>query len=569
MNKTGKRGNGFESRSLQSLYRLPLAVLVAAGLALTLAGCTNALVDSISVTPTTQSLTAGQTSQFTATAVTDHSNGHPATSQDVTDTVTWASSSPAVATVNSTGLCTGVSAGTATITATMPGFTGNVTSSATVTVTASGGTGSSGGAFSSLTIIPGSQSVATPNQATQFFAIGTTSSGATVNATNQVAWYSSDAQVATVNSNGVATGVGQGSTTITAIATNADNTVATGTATLSVSTGAAEQITALQILPGSQAATAQTQQSQFFVLGTAGNSGLQYDWTSQVTWSSSNQAVATIGTTGNGTPGLATAVGSGSTTITATWKNADGSVVVATAGYSVTIGAPQEPLLSISVVPAGITVWNKGQTGQYLALGTYSTTPTMRDLTNSVTWISLLPEVASINSGGTAGEQAGLATAQGYTGSSVIYAEASNPDGTVVLSNPQTFTCLDPTTNVCDQTVAHPQFATITVFIEGENTTPTGEYVTAPSDTGTPDLIHCGPDWTGSGGQVCTGTYETGSTVVLTENLPSGSSYFGGWSSGDGASGVGCTPANGFTLINSTTCTVTLTGNTSVGAIFY
>ena len=109
----------------------------------------------------------------------------------------------------------------------------------------------------------------------------------------------------------------------------------------------------------------------------------------------------------------------------------------------------------------------------------------MRDLTNTVTWISLLPEVASIDSGGISGETGGLATAQGYTGDSVIYAEATNPDGTVVLSNSQTFTCKDPTTNVCIQTVAHPQFATITVFIEGENTTPTGEYVTAPSDTGT------------------------------------------------------------------------------------
>ena len=468
----------------------------------------------------------------------------------------------------------------------MPGFTGSISSSATVTVTATGGSGT-GGALISLSIIPGSQAIATPNQATQFFAIGTTSEGATVNATNLVAWYSSNAQVATVNSSGLATGVGQGGTTITAIATNSNNTVATGTASLTVSTGAAEAITALQVLPGAQAATAQTQQSQFFVLGTEGSTGLQYDWTSQVTWSSSNKAVATVGTIGNGIPGLATAVGTGSTTITATWKNADNSIVIGTASYTVTIGAPQEPLLSINIVPASTDVSNKGQTGQYLAFGTFSTAPTLMDITSGfshpgfpagctascptvpVTWISLLPEVASINSGGTSGEEAGLATAQGYTGNSVIYAEATNPDATVVLSNAQTFTCKDPTTNVCVQTVAHPQFATITVFVEGENTTPTGEYVTAPSDTGTANLIHCGPDYKGAGGQVCTGTYETGSTVVLTENLPAGSSYFGGWSSGDGVAGVGCTPANGKTLANSTTCTVTLNGNTSVGTIFY
>jgi hypothetical protein len=241
--------------------------------------------------------------------------------------------------------------------------------------------------------------------------------------------------------------------------------------------------------------------------------------------------------------------------------------VVATANYSVSIGSAQEPLLSINIVPGGTTVSNKGQTGQYLAFGTYSTTPTVRDLTSQVTWISLLPEVASIDSWGIAGEIGGLATAQGYTGNAVIYAEATNPDGTVVLSNPQTFSCADPVTSVCDQNVAHPQFATITVFIAGENTTP--GYIVAPSDTGVPNLIHCGPGYKGPGGQVCTGTYETGTTVILKENFSFGSTSFGGWSSGDGAPGVGCQPDQYTTLLTSTECTVTLNGNTSVGAIFY
>jgi len=133
----------------------------------------------------------------------------------------------------------------------------------------------------------------------------------------------------------------------------------------------------------------------------------------------------------------------------------------------------------------------------------------------------------------------------------------------VVLSNPQTFTCKDQT-GICEQDIAHPQFATLTVYNAGENTTTW--LVTAPSDTGVPNLIHCGPGST-AGGSVCTGTYETGSTVVLTES-PTGSG-FGGWSSGDGVAGVGCTPAQGKTLLDSPTCTVTLTGDTSVGAIFY
>jgi hypothetical protein len=241
----------------------------------------------------------------------------------------------------------------------------------------------------------------------------------------------------------------------------------------------------------------------------------------------------------------------------------DGSKVIGAGAYSVTIGPAQEPLLSINVVPGSITVSNKGQTGQFLAFGNFSTTPTVRDLTNQVTWISALPEVASVDSGGVTGEIGGLATAQGYTGFTPIYAELTNPDGTVVLSNAVQFTCEAPS-GVCDQDVAHPQFATISVFNAGENTTTW--LITAPSDTGTPNLIHCGPGST-SGGSVCTGTYETGTTVVLTAS-PTGTG-FGGWSSGDGVTGVGCTPAAGTTLLNSPTCTVTLTGNTSVGAIFY
>jgi hypothetical protein len=158
----------------------------------------------------------------------------------------------------------------------------------------------------------------------------------------------------------------------------------------------------------------------------------------------------------------------------------------------------------------------------------------------------------------------------GYTGLSVIYAEATNPDGTVVLSNPTSFSCIDPLTNVCSQAVATPQFATVTFYNAGENTTTW--LVTAPSDTGTPNLIHCGPGWTGAGGSVCTGTYETGTTVTLTAS-PTGAG-FGGWNFGDGASppppaGGVCQPATGTTLLNSPTCTVVLSGNTSVGAIFY
>lgn len=329
----------------------------------------------------------------------------------------------------------------------------------------------------------------------------------------------------------------------------------------------------IQVSPANQSLIV-GQTAQLTATGTFGNANhpSTQDVTNSVTWTSSTPSVATVGSTG-----LVTAAGAGTAIITASATAFNGpisssatiSVAVSGTGSTSTGGggiSGTEPLLSINIVPGGTTVSNKGMTGQYLAFGTYSTPPYVRDLTNQVTWISLAPEVASIESGGAIGQVGGLATAMGYTGDSPIYAEASNPDGTIVLSNSQTFTCKN-SAGVCDQTVAHPQFATITVFHAGSNTTTWS--ITAPPDTvvgpGPPYLIHCGPG--SAGGSVCTGVYETGSTVILTAS-PTGAG-FGGWSSGDGAPGVGCTPAAGFTLLNSPTCTVTLTGDTSVGAIFY
>ncbi len=568
------------------------AVSAAAGGVL-IAGCgQNTQIGTIQISPSTQALLAGQTAQFSAIGIVGHGK-HPSTTQDVTTMVTWSTNAPAIVTVSASGLATAVSAGSATITASLPGA-----ASASATVTVTGGTpGQASSNIVSVAVIPGSQSVASPKESAQYIAIGTTAAGATLDLTSQVAWSSSSTQIATVGaSSGIATGVSQGTATITALYTNSsDHTVITGSATFQIIGGTTEQITALTIYPGSQSTTALDQQTQFFVLGTQGSSGLQFDETGTVTWNSSNTSVVTIGTQGSGTPGLATAVGAGSSTITATYTNADGSKIVATASFSAALGQSQEPLLSINIVPGGVTVSNKGMTAQFLAFGTYSTSPTVRDITNSVTWISTLPEIASISScgsgpgqncgtttsggpsGGLTGEYGGLATSQGYTGNSVIYAldNTTNPDGTVVLSNPQTFTCKDAVAQICIQDVPTPQFATITVFIAGEQTAPSGEFVTAPSDTGTPNLIHCGKEYTGSGGQVCTGTYAVGSKITLTENLAAGSPYFGGWSTGSGCVDSSGNPLSAAQLATSTTCTVSvngttgLNGNVSVGAIFY
>jgi hypothetical protein len=265
----------------------------------------------------------------------------------------------------------------------------------------------------------------------------------------------------------------------------------------------------------------------------------------------------------------------GSTNITATWTNPDHSELVAPATYSVTIGASPEPLISINVVPASTVVSNKGMTQQYLAFGTFTTIPTLRDITDTVTWITLEPNLVSINSAGTPGEVAGLATAMGYYGLGVIYAEdtTTNPDHTLVLSNPVTFTCKEPDADACDQSVAPALLATLTVFNAGSNST--NWLITAPSDTGVPNLIHCGPGSViaGLGNSVCTGTYAAGTNVTITASLAGAAlnNTFGGWT------------ANCDTVADTPNMTATcalptpvnggdpsgLIGNQSIGALFY
>lgn len=82
-------------------------------------------VASVSVAPTTASIAVAATRQLTASAL-------PA---EAAQNVTWSSSAPSVATVSSSGLVTGVSAGSATITATSVSDV-TKTSTAAITVTA-------------------------------------------------------------------------------------------------------------------------------------------------------------------------------------------------------------------------------------------------------------------------------------------------------------------------------------------------------------------------------------------------------------------------------------------------
>jgi hypothetical protein len=248
-------------------------------------------------------------------------------------------------------------------------------------------------------------------------------------------------------------------------------------------------------------------------------------------------------------------------------------VVTGTATVAVSSTPAPEPLLSLTIIPSSISVGNLQDTGNFLAYGTYSSAPYVRDLTNTVTWRSSAPDVFPVNSNNSVpepvGATAGVVTAYGSGGATII-AQATGSDGSIQTAT-ATFNCPlvlpnPPTTpGSCFTGSQAPGLkATITVYNEGLNTT--NWEVTAPSATGTPDVIHCGPGWAlngGTGGSVCAAPYPIPTTVTLTAPAIPGT-FFGGWSDN-------CTATAPVTAAGPNSCTVTISPgnpNVTVGAIF-
>ena len=320
-------------------------------------------------------------------------------------------------------------------------------------------------------------------------------------------------------------------------------------------------LNSIQVTPATQSLTV-GQTAQFTAVGTYGNAShpSTQNITSTVAWSSSTPSIATVSASG-----VATAVAAGTTIITASATAFNGptsssaTLVVTGTGVTTTSGN----LLSLTIIPSSITVGNLQDTGQFLAIGTFSSAPTVRDLTNSpaVTWISAEPSVFPVNTNtaGNMGATAGIVTAYG-SGSGVITAELKGSDGTLQLASAN-FNCplLLPTPTTAGTCYPGSQtpslLATLTVYNEGLNTT--NWLVTAPSATGTPNVLHCGPGATG--GSVCVATYPVGTSVTLT--APATGAAFGGWSSN-------CTNIGTINAAGPNSCTVTLTTNDTVGAIF-
>ncbi|HZL25556.1 MAG TPA: hypothetical protein VFC39_03400 [Acidobacteriaceae bacterium] len=376
-----------------------------------------------------------------------------------------------------------------------------------------------------LSITPTTVNLTEVGQTAQYQAIGTYQMGSASptsgNATGSVNWTSSLTEVATIDSKGLATATGPGTTSIMA---EANGKTATSELTVTLAAGTVPD-PVLTVIPstGLAIATAIGDTIQFVAYGNLVGGGPSQDLSSRVTWVSSNAGVATIGATG-----LATAKGIGNTIITAEYN---GKTVTS----DMTVSTASVLPASLAIIPAlGLAQATRvGETTQFLAFGTLGNGTALQDLTNQVRWVSSDVSVATIN-------QAGLATgvaAVGQVNTTTITAIATTSTGSA-LTQTSSLEVIPTTGSVTQPTLALYKVGAGTGIV-----------------TSSPAGVSCGPQAT------CTGNFSLGTSVTLTA-VPDAGSSFGGWSSN-------CAPASpNSPAVPNLSCTVTMGNNTSVGAIF-
>ena len=228
-----------------------------------------------------------QTTQLSATV----------TPSDASDkTVTWSSTNASIATIDATGLVTGVAVGDVTISATANDGSG-------VTVNHSMAVTEDEILVTSITVT-GDASIVVHSTATLNAAV------LPATATDpSVSWMSSDTGIATVDSIGVVTGVAAGTATITASAN--DGSGVSGTYDVTV-TADPVLVTSISVSGNTTVAVSGTTALTATVLPTDATD-------STVSWMSSDTGIATVDSSG-----VVTGVAAGTATITATANDASG-----------------------------------------------------------------------------------------------------------------------------------------------------------------------------------------------------------------------------------------------------
>jgi uncharacterized protein YjdB len=309
----------------------------------------------------------------------------------------------------------------------------------------------------------------TVGQTLQLKATGVYSDGSSKDLTSTASWTPSDSTLATISSSGLLTAV------------------ASGTVSASAKMGAINGVFSVQIAPAlvsiavtpATATIAASTSQQFVATGTYTDGSTQ-NLTSSATWSSSNTAVATVGS--GPTSGLVKALTAGTTTVKATSGSISGSASLTVTSATAT---------SITVTPAGLAM-PLGLTQQFTAIAQFSD-GTSQDITGVAAWSSSAKSVATITASGLVsavniGSATISATFESVTGSTSLTVNAAN---LVSITITPANTTIAPGTNV--------QLRAIGTFNDG----------------GTRDLTHTAT-WTGSNSAIATVGSGNGFVVGLT-----------------------------------------------------
>jgi len=270
---------------------------------------TSPTLKSIAVTPVTSSIALGTSQQYNAIGTySDNST------RDISDSVTWSSTSLAVAVISNAGGDTnGLAISTAVGSTTVHATAGSIVSNgATLTVTSA--------TLQSIVVTPSNATIGR-KFSQQFTATGIFSDTSVQVLTKQVTWSSSNTAVVVIsnasNSSGLATGVSLGSSTITA-----RFGAITGSTTLTVINATLQAIVVTPVNPSISVNSKQ----QFTATGSF-TGGITQDFTKLVKWTSSNKNIAFV-SNGYSKRGLATAARAGTTTISATKSGIVGNTLL-------------------------------------------------------------------------------------------------------------------------------------------------------------------------------------------------------------------------------------------------
>ncbi|WP_165797437.1 Ig-like domain-containing protein [Solimonas fluminis] len=371
---------------------------------------TAARIVSLAVTPSNAKVGLGATQKFTATAtMTDGST------PDVSGLATWSVLNEAgtaasdVVTITGNGQGTTNRIGKAKIQAVVAAATAPLVDFEVISAQ-----------FKEIQVEPAAPSI--PKGLTQqLSATELLTNGTPTVVTNTATWTTSNAAIATVDSEGaergLVTGLEPGTATITATTAKGSRSVV-----VTVVDATLQSIQVETVPAGSGQLPKGGFERKFIATGIFSDTTTR-DLTSQALWTSSDESIATI-SNADATKGIATSTANaGDTNITAKV----GTVTSADFALEVT----DDTLESIEVTPASAEV-GLGQTQQFTATGIFGGGLPSQDLTKKVTWSSDAEAIATISN---AADSKGLAMTQSISDTpATITAKFGDVEGSTDLT---------------------------------------------------------------------------------------------------------------------------------------